>query len=187
MLGYPAQQHTSIAYGEEIMNRSSKWLLLALCVTSLLLVPAFAQKTSGTINGVVYDPSGAVVPGVSVTVTNTGTGTSRTITTDNQGVYSAPELEPGIYKVTAKAGNLKSQRSTGRRSRFEYHKRGRQAGSGQRNSASGSAREYDSSTDRQRRARRSHRQHSSARTALERAQLCSADAVWRRGLWREQL
>jgi hypothetical protein len=74
VLGCPAQQNTSIAYGEEIMNRFSKWLLLALCVTSLLLVPAFAQKTSGTINGVVYDPSGAVVPGVSVTITNTGTG-----------------------------------------------------------------------------------------------------------------
>ena len=95
------------------MNRSSKWLLLALCVTSLLLVPAFAQKTSGTINGVVYDPSGAVVPGVSVTVTNIGTGTSRTIKTDDQGVYSAPELEPGTYKVTAKAGNFKESTVNG--------------------------------------------------------------------------
>ena len=95
------------------MNRFSKWLLLALCVTSLLLVPAFAQKTSGTINGVVYDPSGAVVPGVSVTITNTGTGASRTVTTDAQGVYSAPELEPGIYKVVAKSSNFKESTVNG--------------------------------------------------------------------------
>jgi hypothetical protein len=89
------------------MKRSLNWLLLTLCVSSLLILPLQAQKTSGTITGIVTDPSGAVVANASVTVINTATGLTRTTSTDTQGVYAVPELEPGTYNVTVKVANFK--------------------------------------------------------------------------------
>ncbi len=66
-----------------------------------------AQKTSGTIRGIVTDPSGAVLANVPVEITNTETGVSRTVTTNAQGEYVAPEVAVGTYKVTVKAPNFK--------------------------------------------------------------------------------
>jgi hypothetical protein len=58
---------------------------------------AFAQSQSinGTIEGTVRDNSGGVLPGVSVTVTNADTGTSRTVVTNESGLYRAPLLPLG--------------------------------------------------------------------------------------------
>jgi hypothetical protein len=89
------------------MNRLGSWLLLTLCIVSLLAVPMMAQKTSGTIRGVVTDPSGAVLANVPVEITNTETGLARTVTTNAQGEYVAPELAVGVYDVTVKAPNFK--------------------------------------------------------------------------------
>ena len=69
-----------------------RWVLgLLFCA---LLVPALAsaQAVTGTIIGRVTDTSGAVVPGVTVTLTNTGTKLTRVVTTDQDGEYSAPSL-----------------------------------------------------------------------------------------------
>jgi len=89
------------------MNRLGSWLILTLCIVSLLAVPMVAQKTSGTIRGIVTDPSGAVLANVPVEITNTETGLSRTVTTNAQGEYVAPEVAVGTYKVTVKAPNFK--------------------------------------------------------------------------------
>ena len=89
------------------MNRLGSWLLLTLCIVSLLAVPMVAQKTSGTIRGVVTDPSGAVLANVPVEISNAETGLSRTVTTNAQGEYVAPELAVGLYTVTVKAPNFK--------------------------------------------------------------------------------
>ncbi len=89
------------------MNRLGSWILLSLCIVSLLAVPMVAQKTSGTIRGVVTDPSGAVVANVPVTITNTETGQVRSVTTNAQGEYVAPELAVGTYDVAVKAPNFK--------------------------------------------------------------------------------
>ena len=94
------------------MNRLGSWLTLTLCVVSLLAVPMVAQKTSGTIRGVVTDPSGAVLANVPVEITNTETGLSRTVTTNAQGEYVAPEVAVGTYKVTVKAPNFKESVSS---------------------------------------------------------------------------
>jgi len=94
------------------MNRLGSWLTLTLCVVSLLAAPVMAQKTSGTIRGVITDPSGAVVANVSVEITNTETGLSRTVTTNAQGEYVAPEVAVGTYKVTVKAPNFKESVSS---------------------------------------------------------------------------
>ncbi len=62
--------------------------LLSRCVLLALLLSwlTVAQDTTGTITGVVQDPSGASVPGVQVKILNTETGFSRTVGTGSTGV-----------------------------------------------------------------------------------------------------
>ena len=59
----------------------------------------FAQ--SGTIQGVVKDPTDAVVAGARVFVVNLDTGLRRELATNDQGFYTAPTLPVGRYKVAA--------------------------------------------------------------------------------------
>ena len=68
-------------------------LLAATCL--------FAQTTS--LNGTVTDPSGAVLPNAAITITSLDTGSARSTTSDGQGHYSFPQLNPGNYKVSATA------------------------------------------------------------------------------------
>src|SRR5262252_386669 len=84
----------------EQMKRLGNWLFLALVVVGLLSVPLVAQKTSGTIRGIVTDPSGAVVANVPVTIKDNSTGVERTATTNSQGEYVFPELAVGTYTLT---------------------------------------------------------------------------------------
>jgi iron complex outermembrane recepter protein len=80
-----------------LSNRSLPFVVLSLLLGA---APAFAQAP-GSIAGVARDSSGAVVPGVTVTVTNQATGASKTTTTDSEGRYAVSELPPGPYTVTA--------------------------------------------------------------------------------------
>lgn len=75
--------------------------ILWLFLTIALSLPLLAQETTGVILGTVRDASGAVVPGVQVTVTERSTSAVRTATTDNEGAYVVPLLPPGIYTVSA--------------------------------------------------------------------------------------
>src|SRR5688572_4333133 len=61
----------------------------------------FAQTSGGTIAGRVTDPSGAVLPGVTVTIKNIATGITRSILSGETGAYSAANLQPGTYEITA--------------------------------------------------------------------------------------
>jgi hypothetical protein len=70
--------------------RARVWPVVFLCF--LLTLPAFSQQFTGTIRGAVTDQSGAVVPGAEVTIKNDATGEVRTVTTNDQGEYVAPEL-----------------------------------------------------------------------------------------------
>lgn len=78
-------------------------------IAGLLLILSAAvlwsQSDLATINGQVKDASGAVVPGVQVTVTNTGTNEVRVLSTSDTGLYSVPDLPVGTYRLSfAKAG-----------------------------------------------------------------------------------
>ncbi len=72
------------------------WIML---LVSTLHVVAAAQETTGTITGVVTDQSGGVLPGVTVTVQNIDTGLTRTVVTNETGIYNASLLPIGTYKV----------------------------------------------------------------------------------------
>jgi hypothetical protein len=69
--------------------------LALLLVALLFLVPAYAQLGTGTIMGRLTDPTGAVVPGVSVTVVNTATNFTSTAQTNEEGLFRVPSLQPG--------------------------------------------------------------------------------------------
>ncbi len=79
------------------MNSATKLALSVLAITALLLVTPFSAdaQTAATIVGDVTDPSGAAVPGVSITVTNDGTGAERTVSTNAAGQYRVTPLNPG--------------------------------------------------------------------------------------------
>ncbi|MGO8759200.1 MAG: carboxypeptidase regulatory-like domain-containing protein [Terracidiphilus sp.] len=67
------------------------------------------NATSCAITGTVADATGAVVPGVQVTVTNQATGLSQTETTNGSGFYDAESLAPGDYSVTTTKTGFKTQ------------------------------------------------------------------------------
>ena len=74
---------------------------------------AFAQETSGTINGTVTDTTGAVVKGATITITDEAKGVVvRTVETGDEGVYSAPSLPVGLYRVTIEAAGFKKSEQT---------------------------------------------------------------------------
>ncbi len=76
---------------------------LALALVSLLNAGLVAAQTAGTgtISGTMSDPSGASIAGATVDVTSTDTGIVRNVTTDENGLYYAPFLQPGHYMVTS--------------------------------------------------------------------------------------
>ena len=61
----------------------------------------FAQTSGGTILGKIADPSGAILPGVAVTIKNVATGITRFVLTNESGSYNAANLQPGPYEVLA--------------------------------------------------------------------------------------
>src|SRR5262249_10252431 len=76
-------------------------IILACAVICALAGQAFAQSTFATVSGTVADPSGAVLPGVSLTATNSATGVVTTVTSNEAGAYNLTGLLPGAYTVTA--------------------------------------------------------------------------------------
>lgn len=74
-------------------------LALVLLVVILTAARAGAQQDAATVTGEVTDPSGAVVPGATITVTNVGTGIALTTVTNGSGLYTLSGLRPGDYTL----------------------------------------------------------------------------------------
>ena len=75
--------------------------LLFKAVLGAVIFACVAGAQNSSIQGVVNDNSGAVIPGAQVTVTNLETGVDYNVATNEAGFYVAPALNPGLYKVTA--------------------------------------------------------------------------------------
>ena len=70
------------------------------------------SMNAGDIRGIVTDPSGAAVPGVTVTVLNKNTGVSKDFTTNQDGLYDTSSVVTGLYELTfSKSGFQKLIRS----------------------------------------------------------------------------
>jgi hypothetical protein len=65
-------------------------------------LPLYAQEQSGSIQGVVKDTSGAVLPGVTVEARSPALVGVSTAVSDGEGAYRFPALPPGMYELTAK-------------------------------------------------------------------------------------
>jgi len=66
---------------------------LVLLLSLVLGSSAFAQKTTGTMRGLVTDNTGAAVVGATVAIANTATGEVRTVVSNEQGEFVALELQ----------------------------------------------------------------------------------------------
>ena len=85
----------------------TKRLFIAVCLLATSPL-THAQVSSAILLGEIQDPSGALVPDVTVTVRQNATGFLRTAATNAQGAYRFDELAPGTYTVTAEKSGFNS-------------------------------------------------------------------------------
>src|SRR5437868_11738028 len=93
-----------------MLRRIAAFIVLALALST----PAFAQSqgANGAIEGTVSDSSGGVLPGVTVTITNVDTGAERSVVSNEKGLYRAPLLPLGKYRVIAELQGFKKFEQT---------------------------------------------------------------------------
>ena len=84
--------------------------LIALLLTIVVTAAVSYAAITGTISGTVTDATGAVMPGVTVTVLNQDTGVTQTKVTDGRGFYSFPALDVGTYTVSVAQANFESSK-----------------------------------------------------------------------------
>jgi hypothetical protein len=90
------------------MSKTLRKFFTLSAFVAIFAFGAFAQELTGSIEGSITDPTGAVVPGVEVTIQSResavgGTGTTgfrRTVTADNSGFFRVQQVPPGFYTVT---------------------------------------------------------------------------------------
>jgi hypothetical protein len=78
-------------------------LMLLAALLAIVSLSAFSQTSRGTVSGIVNDPSGAVVPGATITLTNEQTGVARSTTSNNEGAYRFDAVDLGSYAVKIEA------------------------------------------------------------------------------------
>ncbi|HVZ15986.1 MAG TPA: carboxypeptidase-like regulatory domain-containing protein, partial [Terriglobales bacterium] len=94
------QQQTKVA---RVMFHAIVFVVAIVVASSFVPSPIAAQATSGTLTGVVTDPSGAVIPNATVTITDTLHGNSITTTSNAQGLFTRTQLANSRYNVSVSA------------------------------------------------------------------------------------
>src|SRR5438094_8744989 len=95
------------------MKHISVRVLTGMLAFMMAGTTAWAQATTAQINGSVKDQSGAVLPGVEITVTQTATGAKRTAVTNETGNYVLASLPLGPYMLEAGLPGFKEYVQTG--------------------------------------------------------------------------
>jgi len=92
------------------MRKAGNFLVTLAAIVALLYCPlnVLAQTSTGQISGQITDPSGAVIPGATITVTNIESGVSRTVTSNESGYYTVPLLQPGDYEITVESQGFRT-------------------------------------------------------------------------------
>ncbi|MBL8293762.1 MAG: carboxypeptidase regulatory-like domain-containing protein, partial [Bryobacterales bacterium] len=83
------------------------WIARSALILSAVLA-ASAQTTSTEVLGVVRDPSGSMIAGAGVTLTRQETGEVRRATTNSEGLYTFPLIEPGTYRVNVEMSGFRA-------------------------------------------------------------------------------
>src|SRR5215813_11415797 len=101
--------------------------LAAACACVVGVSPANAQTGSGEITGLVKDQAGAAVPGATITITETRTNLQRVVISNGDGIYTAPSLAPGEYRLDIELAGFKPVRregvrlATGEKARIDFN------------------------------------------------------------------
>jgi hypothetical protein len=88
-------------------RRAAQLFALLFCFTASA-VSLHAQNNKGTILGTITDPQGGLVSGAKVTAVNLATNTTAEDTTTEAGIYTLPNLDPGMYRVTIEAAGFRT-------------------------------------------------------------------------------
>jgi hypothetical protein len=81
--------------------RRPSLVIVAACVTTVLLVARPVWSQSAAVEGRIVDPQTLAVPGVTVTLTSATTGLERRTISDNRGAYRLPGVPPDLYDIRA--------------------------------------------------------------------------------------
>ena len=81
---------------------------LAVAVSLGMAAPAFADGTTGYIQGNAIQTDGTKISNATITITNSQTGLTRSVASDDNGVFRFPLLPPGIYTISAEKGGYKT-------------------------------------------------------------------------------
>jgi hypothetical protein len=90
--------------------KKSLWGWVLLCTLSV--ASAFGQIATTSLRGVIKDPSGALVPGATITLTDKSTGKTTSVTASSTGLYEFPQLFPAKYTITVTAPGFGDQSKT---------------------------------------------------------------------------
>lgn len=83
-----------------------------LMILILASSPGVAQVAGGTVSGSVTNEAGAAIPGARVSIRRVATGEVRSVATNAEGFYAAPNLLPGSYEITVSAAGFSTQLRT---------------------------------------------------------------------------
>ncbi len=92
--------------------RANRFLITVLSAAALFAGVLSAQTSIGQINGTITDASGAIVPGVGITVTNQETGLPRVTSANESGDYTFPSVPVGLYTAHANSDGFEQARRT---------------------------------------------------------------------------
>lgn len=97
-------------------NRQWGWLLVVLAVSLFIHTPALkAQSITQTIQGLVSDATGAVIPGATISYTNLDTGVSQSVQSNATGNYTFTLVPVGNYDVTCRLEGFKTNTTSNQR------------------------------------------------------------------------
>src|SRR5580700_10574556 len=106
------QQGDRMRILNRIFNFAANAILIAACAMGTIAA-AQVGTASAALNGIVHDPSGAVVPGAIITLTNTRTGISQVTKSNDTGNYSLVNIAPGSYQATVTMQGFTTAKAAG--------------------------------------------------------------------------
>ena len=111
--GRPHVTNNNVRPPSGAKRASCRLRILSASLTVLFSVGAWSQTQLATVSGTIADPTGAVIPGVSVTIVNQGTGLKRRGLTDTAGEYRFVGLPTGNYSLRLEKTGFQSQTRDG--------------------------------------------------------------------------
>lgn len=89
--------------------RELNWVVRLIVGLTLMSAPVWSQGFRATVVGRITDQTGAVVPGVQVTIVNVSTNDPRSVISTESGDYTFPQLAPGSYELSAELPGFKKE------------------------------------------------------------------------------